>query len=365
MDERRRRMAGLFFVTPFEVYDILEGTQYPQACRDVYETILRYIALREEGWQEPGIWVKGRFRTTKGQLCKLSKISKGHFYRVWDALIAANLIHEDVDGSFLLLKYKKKSDTAYTASQIAAMLERIYELEQQNEKMMEVLEEIRRSILMDEEKGKVLEAMQGGNILTHETDRLTHETDRLMDEAPILLKERKDSLSGNKIISGFYTGIGQEKISKAKRERAKEILKKLKQEFTLEDIAFAVTWTLENAKEQLYDFSIIEHTIGQAMGAKEKEAAREAKRRTEEATREAIREKERVQEEEREQIEAYKENLPEEERTALRETAEREIRESGEFDEDFITDYLINIKENEILRKEIAEKTDEDQEDNV
>ena len=40
--------------------------------------------------------------------------------------------------------------------------------------------------------------------------------------------------------------------------------------FKPEDIEFAAEWTLKNAKEKPYDFSIICHTIGEAMAAKEK-----------------------------------------------------------------------------------------------
>jgi len=44
----------------------------------------------------------------------------------------------------------------------------------------------------------------------------------------------------------------------------------LDDDFKPEDIQFAVEWTLKNAKEELYDFSIIKHTIGQAIVAKKK-----------------------------------------------------------------------------------------------
>ena len=172
------------------------------------------------------------------------------------------------------------------------------------------------------------------------------------------LKEKesiKDSLSPRDIISGFYKGISQSKISKTKRERAEESFKELQRDgFSLEDIHFAVKWIMENSKEEPYDFSIIKHTIGQAMAAKKKTEAEEAKRieakriAAQEQTEEELREREAAK------IEVYKESLGVEERAKLRERAEAEIRDSGQFKEDFITDYLIEAKENEIIREQIG-----------
>ena len=165
----------------------------------------------------------------------------------------------------------------------------------------------------------------------------------------------KDTLSPRDIISGFYKGIGQEKISKTKRERAEKSFKELQRDgFSLEDIQFAVEWILKNSKEEPYDFSIITHTIGQAMAAKEK-VERE---KTERLERERIAleeeaEKER-QDREREKIEAYKETLSADEREKLRERALEEIRKIDGVKEEFIGDILIEVKENEILKAEMG-----------
>ncbi len=71
------------------------------------------------------------------------------------------------------------------------------------------------------------------------------------------------------IVTGFYSSIGQSRISKGKRERAEKVIEELLADgFSTEDIQFAAEWTPGNAKEEVYDFSIIKHTIGQAMAAK-------------------------------------------------------------------------------------------------
>lgn len=173
-------------------------------------------------------------------------------------------------------------------------------------------------------------------------------------------KDIKDTLSPRAIVSGFYRGIGQPKITTEKRERAEKSFKELtKDGFSLDDIHFAVEWTLKNSKEEPYDFSIIKHTIGQAMAAKKKTEAEKAKRIEAERIAAQERAEEELREKEAAKIEAYKESLSAEERAKLRERAEAEIRNSGQFKEEFITDYLIEVKENELIRKQIGKKMSE------
>jgi len=171
------------------------------------------------------------------------------------------------------------------------------------------------------------------------------------------LKDRhfiKDSLSPRDIISGFYRGIGQKKVTKAKRERAENNLKEILDDgFSLTDIQFAVKWTLENAKEELYDFSIIKHTIGQAMAAKAEADANEARKAEIERIASLEQEERQKMEEERERVEARKQGLAPEERAKLREKAQKEIRSMDGIKEEFVSEILIEAKENEILKAEI------------
>ena len=164
----------------------------------------------------------------------------------------------------------------------------------------------------------------------------------------------KNSLSQEEIIFRFYDCIGQKKLTNTKKERARECIKELiKEGFSIEDVAFAVEWTLNNSKEKVYDFSILKHTISQAIADKEKVEAKQAMLQEQErlATQEKV-EEERL-EKEREEIEAFKEKLEPKEREKLRQRALEEISKMGGVKQEFITEILIRAKENEILKAEL------------
>ena len=183
------------------------------------------------------------------------------------------------------------------------------------------------------------------------------ETDAIKD---IPKDSLKDTLSPRAIVSGFYKGIGQPRISKEKRERAENNFKELLDDgFQPEDIQFAVEWTLKNAKEELYDFSIIKHTIGQAMATRRKVEAEEARKRERAKTAAQKEAQEKKIAEEEAKTKAYKESLDTEERARLRERAEAEIRSSGQYKKEFITEYLIEARENELVREQIGTEPSE------
>ena len=165
----------------------------------------------------------------------------------------------------------------------------------------------------------------------------------------------KDSLSQDQIIDLFYKGIGQEKTSKQKRERAEIDIKKLLEEgFALEDIHFAVKWTLENAKEKPYDFSIINHTIGQAMAEKGKAEKKEIKNLERERILAQKQAEDEKQEKLLEKVREYKNNLDDNQRKQLREEALKTIRNTKGIKEEFITEILIEAKENEIIKAKLG-----------
>jgi DNA-binding transcriptional MerR regulator len=175
----------------------------------------------------------------------------------------------------------------------------------------------------------------------------------VVDSTPF--KERhsiKDILSPDPV-KLFYTGIGQKRISKTKREKGNKVVQELEADgFSLEDIAYAAEWTPRNAKEKLYDMAILEHTIGEAISARSAEQ-QDADRQREEAARVSAAEEERRRLEG--EIQEIRSGMTEGELAELRERAEKEIRESGEYQEQFITDMLITSKENEILRSKMGE----------
>jgi hypothetical protein len=165
----------------------------------------------------------------------------------------------------------------------------------------------------------------------------------------------KDSLSQDQVIDLFYNGIGQKKVARQKRERAENNIKELLSDgFTEEDIAFAVKWTLDNSKEKPYDFSLIKDTIGQATAAKKEIETKEAKRIEKERLKAQKEEEEKRTVEIQEKIKKYKENLNEGQRSELREKALEEIRKTKGIKEEFITNILIEAKENEIIRRQLG-----------
>jgi hypothetical protein len=158
----------------------------------------------------------------------------------------------------------------------------------------------------------------------------------------------KNTLSPDSIVHLFYTGIGQEDISQDEREKALSIIEKLqkkgKRKYTLEEIAFAVKWIHENRTEPLRTFGIMPSIMHQAMRAKK--AADKVQAETARVTA-AEEERRRLEGE----IQEMRSKMSEDELNELGEKALKEIRESGEFKEAFITEHLITAKENEILRR--------------
>ncbi|MBM3210627.1 hypothetical protein FJZ33_00290 [Candidatus Poribacteria bacterium] len=164
----------------------------------------------------------------------------------------------------------------------------------------------------------------------------------------------KNTLSQEEIISKFYECTGQKRITETKRERARECLKQmLKEGFSLEDVSFAIEWTMKNSKEKPYEFSFIQHTISQAMADKERVEAEKARQKEQEQI--AIQEKaeEERLEKERVELEAFKEKLGPEERGKLRQKAIEEVNKMEGIKQEFITEVLIRSKENEILKAEL------------
>lgn len=147
----------------------------------------------------------------------------------------------------------------------------------------------------------------------------------------------------------FYTGIGQTKISKSKREKGNKVVQELETDgFSLEDIVYAAEWTPKNAKEKIYDMEILKHTIGEAISSKvaEQESADAAQenadtKRTEEEERKRL----------EDEVEEMRSKMTEADLVDLREQAEREIAQTDGIKKEFINEPLVVAKENEILRR--------------
>jgi len=156
----------------------------------------------------------------------------------------------------------------------------------------------------------------------------------------------------NNVIDSFY---GSVKLPKSKRESARKVILELQEDgFTLDDISYAVQWSFDNCKEKPYDFSIVRHTIGQSMATKKENEAKTAKKLEEERLKTQQEEKEKKLAEVQERIIEHKEKLNESQKSELREKALEEIRKTKGIREEFITEILIEAKENEIIRKQLG-----------
>lgn len=322
------RMGGRFYVKPFELHDRLAKLGNLNCY---YDCILRHAVI-DEDWETNTVWVLGRFLATPEQFSKWTGKGKSYSRILLNKLVRAEIILMAPDGSFQLPMFKKKQDAGVRASDIQLLREKIEELETI---VSEVL--VTGKIPIPADSGK----------------------------SPEEKKSKIIVFSSEKIISMFYKGIGQARITASKREKAREVYKKLRADkFSREEIGFAVHWTIENANEKPYDFALLLDTIGQAVAAKTKaDSKKEKAAERQKAVDTQFEELER-QESERDDWEFYKADMGLIQREELRQNAIEEIAASGEYQAEFISDILITVKENEILRRERPEEQHEGAPDN-
>lgn len=169
-------------------------------------------------------------------------------------------------------------------------------------------------------------------------------------QAPIR-RVRTSLITPNKIITKFYSMMGNGKIDIFEREAGKKHLNDLqKMGYSLDDIDFAVEWGFEHAREEIEDFSSIADIIDKAISEREKYIAERQKQAEKEAR---IQENEDI---ERKMIEAYKKMMSDAERKILRERAMEIIKQDKRINPEFVTEQFIIIKENEIIREEYLKK---------
>lgn len=348
----RGRIAGPY--APFYAVEVreLRDKVSSLAGRWIYITLKTSFHV-EEVWDKDVRWVWGIVPTTKIEVQKRSRITGGNFFLAWEQLIDSGFVREE-QGQIIITHYKLKGYDAVSPLEIREWFARIHAIEKIHEAELDDSEEEPENA---DQMAKIIENSENappseGGISPSEGGITPSE-----GGAHLLmgLKERR-SLSHMYIVSGFYRGIGQKRISKSKRERATLVSKNLKKDgFSLEDIAYAVDWILENTEDVLYDFSIVEHIIGQAIADRDKRAQNEkenADREKAAADEKAATEKE---ERDREVVEGYKKNLSEEERDKLFDYAEDLLRAAGEYKESFIDPFTVGLKENEIIRDILSE----------
>lgn len=326
-----QRMGGRFYVKPYQVHDKLK--KLGASFNEFYDDILRNAVIKEN-WETNSVWVLGTFMAAPKQLRVWTGKSYSYVRILIRKLTKAKLIMQGANGSYTLPMYKKKQDEGIRPSDIHAINDKLEQLEEQNAALQTL---VRDFMAHAEANGKMPLPVHSGKPQKEK-------------------KEENGSLSGDKIISIFYKGIGQERIAGEKREKARGVYRKLRADkFTPEEICFAVQWTLENANAEPYDFALIQATIGQALATRKKEVER--KEAEEDIEKEVDRRREEIEKEEseRDDLEFYKADLSPEERAELREEATKELRDIGAYPEQFITDILLGIKENEILRRRLPD----------
>lgn len=346
---------------PEVVLDLLNDIE-GYAARWLYVAIITLFQV-EEDWGGDADWIAGVINTTKAEIMRKSEVGgkgKGGFWKAWEQLVGAGLVVEQKDKSFRLPHFKKKRYDAISPREIR---EKIAHLENEMEKLREELHETEGSSRPDLSEKRQKESSERTKESSERTDQSSERTTDIYIDP-----EKKKTLSLIDIVDLFYKGIGQEKISRGKRESGVQISRKLIQDgFDPADIQFAMEWTLENATKEIYDFSIVEHTIGQAMAARRRKDAQMREIQEREQERERNREEEQASQEreEREQkeIEICKEGMDSEARTRLREEAQAEIRNSEFYKEDFVSDTLINVMENTILRQRLLQGAKQQEQD--
>ena len=169
-------------------------------------------------------------------------------------------------------------------------------------------------------------------------------------QAPVK-RVRTSLVTPTKIITKFYSMIGNGKLDIFERESGKKHLSDLQNSgYSLDDIDFAIDWGFEHAREEIEDLSSIADIIEKAISAREKYIAE----RSQQAEKEA-----RSQDNEdieRKMIEAYKKMMSDSEKKALRDRVMDMIKQDKRINLEFVTEQLIIIKENEIIREEYLKK---------
>ncbi len=166
-------------------------------------------------------------------------------------------------------------------------------------------------------------------------------------------RTRQPLVTAAKLIAKLYQGIGQGKADIFERESGKKhISSMVKDGYSLEDIDFAIEWSLENAISEVEDFSSIKSLIGRAMAAREEYM----NKRTQQAEEEVKgQEEEQI---ERKMVDAYRNIMSDGEKKKLRERVRAEILKDKRINEEFVTEQLMIIKENEVIRREYLHRKD-------
>ncbi len=355
------RISGPFVPIPSEVIERLKP--HPGSFMKAYVLIINEFYI-EHDFHADGIWVVGKTGGSKTNAIDKIGVGRNWFHtKFWPLMEELGLIRLGTDGNIEIPMMYKKNQAYMPAAEIreefAVLRTRLSEIEKlpRNDHDPNARNggdredsnaKSKKRDPMDPKKGSI--GSQKG------IQWIPKNGDSVLING---LKKDKESLSHMHMVDLFYTDIGQKKISGEKRERALVILQDLgKDGFSAEDIEFGVKWILQNAKEELYDFSILKHTIGQALADRDKVTAQEREREEQERRRREKDERKEREAEELREVEEYRSKLSESEKEELNNEALLELRGDPEVRNDFITETIIKIWENRIIRRRLEEMED-------
>jgi len=360
------KMGGPWIPVPEEVIYLLE--QETPVCMVAYILMLAHFNI-EEVHKTDGIWVAGRIHATRHKIAERVAKSRSHFNEtIWPAWERQELATRK-DGGVYLPKLFKKGDSFFQPQVMKREIEELKLSQLQNERkskeMTRTIEKLMTALSEMTTLAQVSENLTPTNELrkVKATIPICHSTDSDLSQIAfstvtdrplslLSLKDLKISLSHmNALVTKFYTTIGTKRVSKPVRDKAIASFQKLLEEGYLPgEIAYALEWIPENAKEDIEHFGIVPHMIAQALKAgKAMQAEEETKKEKEEERRKAD-ESRITEDQEVEILKKYKEELPEERREKLREGAMEQLRNTPGIKSDFMSEALIEVIENEILR---------------
>ncbi len=350
----RAKMAGPFVPVPLEVIRTL--AKESRGHLSYYVVMLAECFLEtdeDNGTEWCGAYVHDSVRAIIGKLGGSGNLRSRIFPR-WKELELVEIRR----GSFYILKYYKKGDAYIQPLRMNQEIGKLKTAQGETALKQKELEGTQKEMEGTIQNLLALLSEKGANSASTRREVCLVEARSVPLRGPAVslldLDQKKIPLKGrDKLISVFYRGIGQNRISKAERVKCYAILKNLEEDFTPEEIAMAIDWTInpKNTTQKIRSFGILSSTISQAVEAQEKmlQAQEAAEEKVQEET---SRETQKLDETaERERHEGVKLDMPEKQRAELRNAALEELREMGVYQESMITDILIGIQENAILRK--------------
>ncbi|MFC1714948.1 hypothetical protein ACFL6S_14870 [Candidatus Poribacteria bacterium] len=188
------------------------------------------------------------------------------------------------------------------------------------------------------------------------TKTLTGYIEDVLDFAPAesprkQRRSRQSLVTAAKLITKLYQGMGRGKADIFEREAAKNHIGDLLEAgYSLEDMDFAIEWSLENAPSEVEDFSSIKNLMERATAAREEYMTKRTQQVEEEVKDQ---EEEQI---ERKMVDAYRNIMSDGEKKKLRERVMAEILKDERINEEFVTEQYIVVEENKIIRREYLHK---------